>query len=257
MKIITKLVARWSPDTGTWVTTYEESYEYDGPVALLCGATSAQSDIMQQQSAFSKQLTQQATQVFGDSSQVFNDLMSTFAPTVKAGPNQQGFSAAENANLQSQAITNTGNAYKNVKAAVGNAQAAEGGGNTNLPAGADTGVDLGVASSAADQTASELGRITEENYEVGRENYNNAVKGMAAAPSVFNPATEAANAATSSQEGAAKTANEIAQEQNSWVQGVTGALGGIAGGIMTGGMKNLGSGVGFFGQNAPAPGSNG
>lgn len=238
----------WDDKLRQFVTLNSESYEYRGPVAYLCGATDGQKQIASQQSAFSQQLVNQATSVFGSSSQVFGDLMKTFAPTVAAGPNQEGFSAAEKANLQSQAITQTGQAYKNAKAAVGNAEAAEGGGNTGLISGAQVGTDVNLAESAANQTSNELSQITEQDYATGRQNYDTAVAGMEAAPNVFGAATGAADAATSSQKGAADTQNQIAQENNSWVQAVTGALGNVAG-MAAGGYFGKLAGSGSKGSN--------
>jgi len=243
MKIYTTLVMSWDEASGQYVREYEESFDYDGPVAQLCGATSAQNQIQQQQSQFSQQLVQQASQIFGNSSKVFNDLVNTFLPTVQAGPNQEGFSAAEKANLQSNAITSTGQAYRNARQAVGQAQAAQGGGNTpGITSGAKVGTDLNLAESAANQTSSELSQIDQANYNQGRQNYQFAAERLSDAPNVFNPATSAGNAATSSQEGTANTANQIAQENNSWVQAVTGALGGVAGAATGGMLRNFGSG---------------
>ena len=81
-------------------------------------------------------------------------------------------------------------------------------------------------------------------------NYNTAVAGLENAPNVFNASTSAENAATGAGTAAANTQNQISTQNNSWVQAVTGALGGIAGDTVTGGMANLGKGVGFFGGNA-------
>lgn len=217
----------------------------------MCGPTAAQSSIQQQQASFSKQLTQQASQVFGNSSSVFNDLIGTLAPMVAAGPSQEGFSAAEKSNLDSQAITETGVAYRNAAAAVGNTDSAIRGGNDpDVTGGMTTAKNLSVANAAAAQTSSDLSKINQADYTQGQQNYQNAVTGMMNAPSVFNPATSAAGTVTNAQAGAAKTANDIATQDNSWVQGVTGALGGLAGNVVTGGMKNLGSGVPFFGKNS-------
>ena len=56
-----------------------------------------------------------------------------------------------------------------------------------------------------------------------------AQAGAEAAPSVFSGSTGAVNALTGSSSAAGNTANQIATQNNSWVQAVTGALGGIAG----------------------------
>jgi hypothetical protein len=229
MKIFTEIKMQWDDGMGRYVRLYDKTYEYNGLVALACGASNSQKQIEQSQQNFMKQAQTQAGQVFGASNQVFNSLMSTFAPTIAAGPNQQGFSPALLSAMNSQAISNVGQSYKNAKAAVGNQQAALGGGNTALPSGAEIGVNLGLAEAGANQTASTLNQITQENYAVGRQNYDKAVAGLEQAPGVFSTSTGATNAATGAGEAAANTANQIAQQDNSWVSAVTGAIGSVAG----------------------------
>lgn len=208
----------------------EESYEYCGRVALCCGASPAQTAALGTQTSLTNQILNQGQQVFGSSSKVFSGLVNTMAPTVAAGPNQEGFSAAENANLESQAITENGQAYKNAKAATGNAIAAQNGGNNpSTTSGTTAGVDANLASSAASNTANELGKIREQNYATGRQNYDAAVKGLSGATDVFNPVTSLDNAGTNAAEDESNTANQIATQSNSWIQGVTGALGTVAG----------------------------
>lgn len=243
-------------DGSRCVVTETESYDYYGSVALYCGASAGQTQAEQAQTTLTNQIMQQGQQVFGNSSQVFSDLTSSLAPTVAAGPNQQGFSQAELANLNSQAVTNSGVAYRNAAQAVGEAQSAQNGGNVgNVTSGSTTGTNLSVAEGAAQNTANQLGQISEANYATGRQNYDTALSGLAAAPNVYNAATGVDNAATNSAEGEANTANQIATQNNSWMQAVSGALGGVAGAVASGGMKNLGSGESFFGgssANVPA-----
>lgn len=243
-------------DGSRYVTTHTEGYDYDGPVDLCCGATPQQTQTYNQQSQLSQQMMTQAQSVFGSSSGVFNDLVSSLAPTVAAGPNQQGFSAAETSALNSAAVTNGAQAYKNAKSATGDAMAAQNGGNAATTSGTTAGVDANIAAGSAENTANQENQITQENFATGRQNYDTAVGALESAPGVFSSATSAGSAASGALENQSNTANQIAQEDQSWVQGVTGALGGVASGFVGGGMKNLGSGAGFFGQNAPAP-SNG
>src|SRR5579872_2605206 len=94
-----------------------EYYEYSGPVALACGATEGMKNIETGLSSFFNNAIGQAGQVFGASSSVFKNLMSTFAPIVAAGPSQRGFSLPEEQTLNSAAITNTGIAARNAKQA--------------------------------------------------------------------------------------------------------------------------------------------
>jgi hypothetical protein len=230
-------IVKYIWDGEQYVKVFEDSYDYSGPLALACGPTAAQSSILQGQQNFATQLQQQASSVYGNASTVFSGLLNTFMPTVEAGPNQQGFSPQELSNLNSEAITQTAQAYQNAKAALGNQISAEGGGNQVLPSGASIGANLGLAEAGANQEAGELANITEQNYAVGRQNYENAVQGLASAPGVFNPATSAAGAAVGAGSAAASTANTIAAQQNSWMQPVIGALSGVAG-QFTGGLTN-------------------
>ena len=202
----------------------------------MCGASSEQKQIEQKQSALLDQMMNQSQGVFGDSSQVFKDLQSAFSPIVAAGPNQPGFSAPELSALKSSAKTNTGEVYRHESQAVREANAAVGGGNEYLPGGAEIGRNIEVANRGAARTADALNKIDVLNYETGHENYFQAAKGLAGAPEVFNPATSASNAATGAGTAAADTANQIAQQNNSWVSAVTGALGGIAGSAASGFM---------------------
>lgn len=192
----------------------------------------------------------QAQQVFGNSSTVFNNLMSTFQPVVAAGPSQQGFSPTELSALNSQAITSVGQGYNNAKEALGDQLAGAGGGTSVLPGGVGIGVRDSLAENAANQTSSELNQITQADYATGRQNYLNAVQGEAAAPGVFGTSAGFAGEATGAGSSAANTANQIATQQNSWMQAVTGALGGVAGAATTGFFNN-----GGFGGGAPAAAS--
>jgi hypothetical protein len=230
-----------------------EGFEYSGPVELACGATSQQKGIEASEASYYSTLTSQATAEFGDASAVFSDLTSAFAPIVAAGPNQQGFSAAELQNLNSTAVTTGGEAASNAAQATRQAEAA-GSGNSTLPSGATAQINATVAGQAATNVSNNLNQIEEQNYAVGRQNFDQASAVLSSAPGVFGTSNSGAGTAVGGGEAAGNTANQIAQENNSWVNAVTGALGGVAGNVATGGFKNLGSGAGFFGQNAPAPG---
>jgi hypothetical protein len=221
--------------------------EYDGPVELACGASKEQTESYNTQKNLTSTAIQQAQQEFGSASSVFNSLYNSFAPIVNAGPNQKGFSAAEDSALKSGAITNTGEAYRHASTAVKEAGAAVGGGNEYLPGGAEIGRNIEVANEGAERTADSLNKIDQANYETGRENYFKAAEGLNAAPGAFGTANSGMTDAIGSGEDQAKTANDIAAANNSWVSSVTGALGGIGGAVVSGGMSNLGKGKGFFG----------
>ena len=229
MKIYTKLEYHWSDTANKYVLDNSESIEYTGIVGLMCGASSAQTASANQASALATQMAAQSATVFGASSQIFNSLNAAFSPIVAAGPSQQGFSAQEASNLNSEAITQTGTEYKNEKEALGNAQAAQGGGNVALPSGTTTAADEQLAANAGNQTASELSQITQANYAQGNANYKAAVAGEEALPDVYNTANSAGTTATGASSNAGTQQNQVSQESNSWMSLVSGALGDVAG----------------------------
>lgn len=210
----------------------------------MCGATSAQSNIQAQQQQSYQTAINQAQSLFGNSSKVFNDLVNTYSPIVQAGPNQQGYSPTELSAMNSSAITNIGNQYKNEKQALGDQAAAQGGGTANLPGGAILGRQASLAENYGNQTAGTLNAITQANYNQGRQNWAQAAQGLAGSTGVFGQSTDALNAATGSGKAASDTANQIAQDANSPWQAVIGAAGAVAGqaaGGLAGGFSGGGS----------------
>lgn len=255
MKVYYQVYLEWDEALQRYVKSPEGeiSEEYTGPVAMCCGASSQMKQIGSEQSSFFQQLTQQAGSVFGKASGVFNDLVKTFTPVVAAGPNQEGFSGAEKTAMFTMANEGTAQTYNKASAALEKGLAARGGGNAYIPSGADDQLRETLASSAAAQESNAKNQIVQEDYATGRDNWLKAAAGLSGATNVFNPVTGMNDSATSAGNAAEKTENEIQQADNSWVGAVTGMAGGILGSVATGGMKNLGAGVGFFGQNAPAP----
>jgi hypothetical protein len=203
----------------------------------MCGATSNQKQQQTSTQSAYQTAVSNAQSVFGSSNKVFQDLMSTFSPTVAAGASQNGFSGQTLSNMNSEAITQTGQEAKNEKAAVGNAEAATSP-TSNLPSGGQVGSDLSLAENAGNQTASELSQIQLANEQQGNANYKTAVAGLESAPGVFSPATGATEAATSAGNTAGNAVNSVAQANQSGWQLAAGALGGIAGATLPGIIKN-------------------
>jgi len=198
----------------------------------MCGATNAQNEQEEATTQAYNTATAQASQVFGASSTAFNDLLKSYQPIVQAGPSQLGFSQGELATLNSSAITQTGIEAKNEKEALGNAEATAagtGGSGPVGPGGATIGANLGLAENEGNQTASELSQIKQADYQIGRQNYQNAVQGLAGAPSVFNPASSATGAATGAGESANTATENVANANQSPWQLAAGALGRIGG----------------------------
>lgn len=240
MRIHTLVISEWDANLQRYVTTYEEGYDYQGPVALSCGATQGQKDVANQQGDLFKTLQGQASSIFGADNAIFSKLMGSFAPIVAAGPNQNGFSNSEDQNLRSQAITNNGTGFRNANTAVKEANAAVGGGNIALPSGAAIGRNLSTANAAAANTANDLSNIELKNQEQGRENFFGAANVLGGAGNVFNSATSAAGAATGAGQAAQEGQDQIAAAANSPWDAAIGAAGSVLGGAATGYFGGLG-----------------
>ena len=190
----------------------------------MCGASSQQKQIEASQADFYNTLTSQYKTLFGESQGILGELTKSFEPILKAGINQEGFSAAELNNLNSQAVTGTGANYAKAADALSKEQAASGGGNTYIPTGAKMQQQEQLASSAAANESNIESNIVAQNYATGRQNYLTAAEGLGGVANAYNP-TGAANAATGAGSAAATTANEITQANNSWMQLVGAGLG--------------------------------
>ncbi len=195
----------------------------------MCGATSQQNQIeAAQQSGFTT-IQNEAQQLFGENSSLYNNLLASLEPILKAGPGQEGFSQQELTALNTEASTGVSSNYQNAEKAVRETGAAAGGGNEPIPSGAETQLAEEVGTAAAGQESAEESQITEANYATGRENYQGAVEGLLSAGNVFNP-TEALNSeATGAGTAAANTANQIAQENFSPYGALIGAAGELGG----------------------------
>jgi hypothetical protein len=210
----------------------------------MCGATGAQNQQAAATTTAYNTSVSQASQIFGQSSTAFNDLVNSYKPTIAAGPSQQGYSQGELSNLDSQAITQNGVEAKNVKEAVGNAESSQvgaGGGGPVGPGGATVGANLSIAENAANQTSTQLSNITQAGYEQGTKNYDTAVAGETQATGVFNPATSATSASTGAGESASSQINANAQAAQSGWQLAASALGSVAGAALGNGgaLTNL------------------
>jgi len=218
----------------------KEGFWYEGPVDMACGASQQEKDIFQMQKSAYATLQDQASQIFGASSKIFSDLTSAFEPILAAGPGQEGYTVPQKAALESRAITQTGEAYRHAQQAAGERIAASGGGQAVLPAGSTAALQARIAAEGAGATAEQLSNIDLQSAERGRQNWLSAAGVLSGAPSVFNPATGAAEAGTQAGGAAAGTAKSITQANQSWMQPVAGILGGIAGAAtagLTGGMS--------------------
>ena len=206
MRVTTKLVMSWDGKVleHNW-------YEYDGPVALACGATSAQTQLQNEQMSAYQTLQGYAQQEFGDASALFKDFQTDFAPIMNAGPNQFGESPAELAAINSNIVTTEGQAGRNAIQAANAGINAEGSGNEFVPQGQNAAIRAGINTSTEQATANAQQQNIVQGYNLGRQNWLTAAQELGGATQMFNPATSGSGAATGSGEAAGTTANQISQ----------------------------------------------
>jgi hypothetical protein len=188
----------------------------------MCGASSSQNEIAQQQQQNFQTLQNQAGQVFGQSSQIFNQLNSAFSPILAAGPGQPGYTPAELSNLQSQAVTQGGIATRNAEQAAGERSAAQGGGTAVLPSGATLDMNANIAEAGAANTANSLAQINLNNAALGRQNWMQAAGVLAGAPSVYGEANSFNAGGTGAGQAAMGGASTVQQANQ---EGINDALG--------------------------------
>ena len=190
----------------------------------MCGASDQSKDTFAQQEAFFKELRSEYKTRFGEDEALLSKLTASFEPILAKGINQEGFSQAELDNLNSQAVTGTGQNYAKAAAALGAQQGAEGGGTAYIPSGAKHQQQAQLAESAAENESGLESTIKAADYATGRENYLAAAQGLEGVSGLYNP-TALAGVTNNAGEAQAQTANEITQANNSWMNLVGGALG--------------------------------
>lgn len=226
--------------------THVEGYEYEGPVELACGPSGAEGQISGSQQAFYNELSGAFANNYGAQSNIFQGLTSSLTPIMQAGPNQQGFSAGENAALNTAATNTTAANYRNAAVASATGRATAGGGNDYLPSGADKQVQAGIASNAAQNLSQEQNQITQANYSTGRQNYFNALQGLGGVASGLNP-TGYANPAISAGNSAFTSANTVQQQKNQEQADIASGIASAAS-MAIGGFGGFGGGGGSFGS---------
>ncbi|HEY2351079.1 MAG TPA: hypothetical protein VGH83_01130 [Candidatus Acidoferrum sp.] len=166
----------------------------------------------------------------------FSDIQKTlneqFAPILAAGPGQMGFTPEELSDLTTVATEGTAAQYAKAQKAMQQGQAARGGGtsNINMTSGGAEDERARMAAFAASQSAAQRLQIRATGYDVGRQQWQQAVAGEEDLAAGWNP-NAFAGSATSAGKVASDTASNITKESQSAWGSVLGALGGIAGNV--------------------------
>ncbi len=208
-------------------------------VLTNCGPSTAVQNDAQQAQSFSNLLTSNYQQQFAQQSSILNALNASLSPIVAAGPNQQGFSAAELADLNTKAINATGAASRNAQQVAANAAAGQN--NTSgLTSGVQKQIQGAIASQQAGNLANQQSNIQLQNYETGRQNYFNAVSGERALAGEYNP-TGYASLTNQAEQQAFNQNHTVEEENNQMSADIIGGITSLAGGAATFGLGGIGN----------------
>lgn len=193
----------------------------------------------QAQEEFYKTLTANYSKDFSEFGDLKNQILGKLQPIVNAGPGQYGFDAAQDASIRASAQDADAMATKNAQVAANQQITAANGGAAVMPTGAAEQLREEANVAGAQKLSSDQQKITQAGYEVGRENYNNALSGEEGVMGMMNP-NSYAGAATSGGNAATNAVNAAVNADEGWMSMVGGALGG-AGSVFSGaGTKLLG-----------------
>jgi hypothetical protein len=202
--------------------------------------------LQQEQLDAYKQAQEMTAKQYADQQAIYAPMAKQFQSIFALGPSQEGFSTDETNVLNATAVAGTATNYANASKAVGEKLAAEGGGNEVIGSGGAAQLKAETAQSAAGELSREQTQIKEADYEQGYKQWMNAGAGLESIAAGENPLGYE-GAATSAGGAAGTTADQIAQEQNSWINAAIGAAGAIGGGLLGGGISFGGKGGGAGG----------
>jgi hypothetical protein len=216
----------------------------------MCGPSSEQKRLEAQQASFSTLMENDFVQRYGKQMADLQQLNNILTPIAEAGPSQPGMSAQELAALNTAAMVNTSSATRNAQEAVRTAMAGQGGGAASpLTSGIEQQISGSIASRGAQQLAGLQTGITQENYALGRQQWQQAMGGLQALGSQYNP-VDYGKLGASTNESAFNEATDIQQMQNQAEADIAGGIAGIGMDALTFGAGGLtapaGSGIGGF-----------
>jgi hypothetical protein len=177
----------------------------------MCGPSSGLKAINTNIQNFSSQLTSEAGTVFGDSSSVFNNILSSMQGIVAGGPEQQGFTSTELNAMNTQADQGGATLTRNLKGAA----IASGGGTAVTDPGATIAATDNAEQSGTAQVAGAKNQITQNNYQTGNQNFFAASNMEEQAPNALGAAAGFNSTAGSEQELAGASEQNI-NTQSSW-----------------------------------------
>jgi hypothetical protein len=198
---------------------------FKGPSWENCGQSQGQAAALTSDQNFQQAVTSQYQSTIGTNTAILNDLSGGLENIFNAGPNQQGDSPAELAVQNSQAINSAAAENQQVQAAIGENAASH----SAVP-GVESGIVQAEKASAATQIENNLSNqeasITQQNYDIGRDNFKRATAALISAPGQLeNPINQTASIVNNSNSDTGQQANANAAANQQWLGVATGVLG--------------------------------
>lgn len=179
------------------------------------------------QENFYNTLTQSYQKDYGNFEDLTKSLMDTIQPIINAGPDQYGFSKAEDSTLRSTAENSDAVAAQNAQIAANKQIVAANGGSSTVPTGAEEELKQQADVAAAQKLASDEQTISKAGYEKGYQTWQTALGQEDTALGLEDP-TRYAGAATEGGNAATNAVNAATQADSGWMSMVGSALGGAA-----------------------------
>lgn len=205
----------------------------------MCGSTAGQDQIQQEQISEYEQMQKMTADMYAKQQEIYKPMEDQFQSIFAKGPGQEGFSEAQKNDLNSSVVEGTAENSGAAERATNEQIAAEGG-DSVMPSGGDLQLQSEVRQGLSNEQSREESQVKEADYNQGYSEWQQAGGGLMAIAAGDNPLGYA-NATTSSGSAASTTAEDIAKEQNSWINAAIGAAGSAvgmaAGGWAGGGFK--------------------
>lgn len=203
---------------------------FKGPSWRNCGAGTGQEDNLKAEAAFQKTITGEYAQTFGQNEALFNNLNTNLSQITSAGLSQQGYTPAQLAAINAQNVNDAAASNQKLQTAIGENAA----GKSNATPGIESGIEQAERAAAATQVENtkntNAAKITQQNYETGRQNYWTATEASEKLPQAIEGATsDSAGEVTGANNAVGTQANANATANNAWL----GIVGGVAGDAAT------------------------
>jgi hypothetical protein len=213
-------------------------FKYIGKTYKNCSPSGAQQQALATDQSWQKTLQDSYGTIFGAGSKIFNTLSSKLNSIINT---TQGFTPEELAAKNAQTINTAAANAKAVNQAIGERAAVSGGG---VSPGVESGVvqaeRAGAETAILSNMSNQQAKITEENYDVGRQERDRAIASSAALPGqAFGPAISAGGGVTTANEVTANQANQNAATSNQWVGLVGGLANAAVSGLTSGGISSF------------------